>query len=331
MAAPTDPAQPDSPGPDVPEVDSPAGVRGGGLRMFGVVLALIAVGFCVYALARDWDRVAASLRESDPTSLVLAIAFSAASMAWLAVLWQRCLLALGVAAPMSEVAVWYFVGELGKYIPGGVWQVIGRSELAHRSRGVRRSTSYASTLLSYGVMCMGAAALCAVMSPFLATGANGTSWAWIFTPALLLVPAAVHPVVVASVVRVVSKIARRRIEIQPLPWRTMLVLVLWSVPAWFFLGAASAALAHGLGTDANLLRVALAAVAAWVVGFLAVPVPAGAGVREVAFATLSGLAAGPAVAIALLARVVLIAVDALGGLLSIGIQRLRDAQAVRRG
>lgn len=313
-----------------PDAAAPASSGGGGLRLFGILLALIAVGFCVYALARDWDRVSSSLRDSDPMSLGIAIVFSAASMFWLAVLWQRCLLALDVAVPLPEVAVWYFVGELGKYIPGGVWQVIGRSELAHRSRGVRRSTSYASTLLSYGVMCMGAAVLCAVMSPFLATGSDGTSWAWVFAPALVLVPVAVHPMVVAAGVRVASKISRRSIGIQPLPWRTMLQLVLWSVPAWFFLGAASAALAQGLGIEANLLRVALAAVAAWVVGFLAVPVPAGAGVREVTFATLSGLAAGPAVAIALLARVVLIGVDALGGLIAIGIQRMKDARSVRQ-
>ncbi len=49
--------------------------------------------------------------------------------------------------------------------------------------------------------------------------------------------------------------------------------------------------------------------AAWIIGFLAIPVPAGAGLRELMFLAASGLDHGPAVAVAAIARLLFIAVD----------------------
>lgn len=299
------------------------------LKAGGFALAAVALGLCVYALARDWDRVSAALRDANPWALGGALVLSAGSMQALAVLWHRCLAALGVRARVGEVSSWYFVGELGKYIPGGVWQVVGRSELAYRRHQINRSTSYASTLLAYGAMTLGAVFVCALASPWFATGTSGTAWAWLLLPGVVVVPVVIHPRVVGAAVGVVARLSRRDLQVTPLSWRTMAALLAWSLPAWVLLGGASAALAAGLGSDGNEVRIAVAAVAAWLIGFLAVPVPAGAGVREVVFAVFSGLAAGPAVAVALLARALLIVVDAAGGLVSIGIHRVADRRAAR--
>jgi len=74
-------------------------------------------------------------------------------------------------------------------------------------------------------------------------------------------------------------------------------------------------------------RVVFAAVLSWVVGFLAVPVPAGAGVREAVLLAASGLDGGVAAATAIIARVIFIAVDAVGGLLGAPVAGRRRAGA----
>jgi uncharacterized membrane protein YbhN (UPF0104 family) len=292
-------------------------------RWVGIALAIVAIGFCAYALVRDRERVVAALSDADPVLLAPALLLGAGSMAWLGVLWHRCLHRLGTVAPLRQVVGWYFVGEMGKYAPGGVWQVVGRSELAHRDRGVARSTAYTSTLVSYAAMCLGAALLCGLMSPFLALGPDGVAWAWLFSPAVVLVWVVTVPALPRAALRLGSRVLRRELSAPVLPWRETNALVLWSLPAWVLLGGSSAAVAASLGLDADPLRVALAAVAAWVVGFLAVPVPAGAGVREVVFVSLCGLAAGPAVAVAVLARAVLVVVDAGGGAVALAARRGR--------
>lgn len=291
------------------------------VRVGGVTVAVVALGLCAYALARDWDRVSTSLANADPSLMVLSVVLGAGSMISLAVLWARCLAALGAVAPTRSVVGWYFAGELGKYLPGGVWQLIGRSELARRMGGIPRPTAYTSTMMAYATMCLGAAFVCGLASPFLALGPEGTSLAWFFAPAVVLVPLSVHPRVVGAAASLVARLTRRRLSVQALPWHRSIALVAWSLPAWLLLGAASAAVAAALDVEGGLTRVALAAIAAWIIGFLAIPVPAGAGVREVSFLVLSGLAAGPAVAVAVLARASLLVVDAVGGVIALLAQR----------
>src|SRR5690606_16762972 len=86
-----------------------------------------------------------------------------------------------------------------------------------------------------------------------------------------------------------------------------------ATPTWLLVGLGSALIVKALGYEQSPTRVATAAVAAWLVGFLFVPVPAGAGIREAVFIALCGLASGPGAAVAGLARVNFLLVDGIGG------------------
>ena len=95
------------------------------------------------------------------------------------------------------------------------------------------------------------------------------------------------------------------------------------MPAWLALGGSSVLVASALDVSSDPARIAFAAVLAWIVGFLAVPVPAGAGVREIVFVTVCGLDAGPAVAVAAISRLFLLAIDLLGGVAGLLASRRR--------
>lgn len=318
QAAPSSPAITESADPE--PATAAATSRRSALRIVGAVVAVIALALCGVALWRDGQQVVDSFQRANPWLVAVGLLASAGSMAWLAVLWSRCLAALGADAPLGSVMRWYFVGELGKYVPGGVWQIVGRGELAQQHPDISRRISYLSTLLAYATMCLGAVGVCAVASPWIALSTDSRAW-WL-TPGLVAVPVLAHPAPIRGLISLVARLTRRQIAFEPLPWRTTMTLTLWSVPAFAMLGAASSALSIGLGFDDNPLRIAVAAVIAWLVGFLAIAVPAGAGVREIVFATFSGMATGPAVAVALTARVLLVAVDGVGGLIGLAAGRV---------
>lgn len=279
-------------------------------------------------LVESWPRTHAALASAVPGWLVLALALSAAAMLGLALVWWRCLRVFGALVPAASAAAWYFGGELGKYLPGGVWTVLGRGELARRSGRVGRSTAYVTTLLSYGAMCLAAAMVCGVLGPLAAALGRGPAWGWALI-ALLPLAAVVHPRVLSRVLTLGRRITGGRVDLQAPPWRRTAVLVAWCVPAWLLLGAAAVAVTEALGLDQSPLRVALAAVLAWIVGFLAVPVPAGAGIRELLFVLLCGLPAAPATAVAVLARVLLVVVDAVGGIAGLAHSVRAPAQELR--
>jgi glycosyltransferase 2 family protein len=283
------------------------------VRAVGAVVAILAVALCLKTLVDDWSSIRPALEHARRGWVAVALACSAASMIGLGVLWWRCLRLFQVHARPSDAIAWYFGGELGKYLPGGVWQVLGRAELALRG-GLRRSTVYATTLISYGGMLVGAAVTCGVLAPIAAASGGRIGWAWLV---LVLVPLGVvstHPAISGRLLRTGNRLTKGRLTLTAPPWPRMLSLIAFSIPSWVLIGASSCALTAALGYHQQPARIAFAAVSGWIVGFLALAVPAGAGVREVTFIALAGLPGGPAVAVAAAARLALIVVDACGGL-----------------
>lgn len=216
-------------------------------QALAVVPALAGLGFVVALVARHDDEAGDALASASPAWLVLALVLAGAGIVVVALGWARI-----VGGDRRLLVAAFFAGEIGKYVPGGVWPIVGRAEHAVRL-GVPRGRAYRSVAES--LVCFYAAAFVA--------------------------PA-------------VFRRARQYL------------------PAWVLIAGATCAVARALDPTAPLLRVGVAAVASWVVGFAAAPVPAGVGVREAAFVGLAGLPAGVGTATALLARLAFVAVDAVG-------------------
>lgn len=280
--------------------------------IIGLLLALFAGSFVVRSLTRDWQEVRDGLADASVGWLVVALLLAAAAMTVMASMWRRVLNLLGADLEQRDTIARYFLGELGKYVPGGVWPVVGRGELAVRA-GVPRAVAYGSVALSLAALYLSAAflALAAVPTMVRTGDAGGAVWVFALLPVGLV---ALHHAVLERARRGGERVLRRNIKL-PIPrWGDSLNLLVRYVPAWLGVGGATWAIAQALGQDADLLAVAPAAILSWVVGFALVPVPGGLGVREAVFVAASGLAAGPAAAVAITARVLFVMVDAGGAM-----------------
>jgi glycosyltransferase 2 family protein len=289
-------------------------------RTVGIAIAVLAIALCAKALSGQWSNIRSSIAHANLGWLGVALATSALSMTGLALLWWRCLHVFNSRPRKRDAIAWYFGGELGKYVPGGIWPVLGRGELALRA-GVARSMAYLTTLISYAAMCIAAGMVCGALAPFIAAGGNGLGWGWLMLALIPIGLGAVHPVVMGRVLALGRRITRGKLDPRPPPWSTMVGLIAWSIPTWLLVGAASSAITAALGYHQQPARVAFAAIAAWIIGFLVVPVPAGAGLREIVFVGVSGLATAPAVAVAAIARLMFVVVDGGGGLAGLYLAR----------
>ncbi|MCP4435890.1 MAG: flippase-like domain-containing protein [Actinomycetia bacterium] len=295
--------------------------RRGGLakvvRVVGVALGVTAIAFLVATLVREWPEVSNALAGASPGGVFVAWLVAFAAMWGLAVLWSGTLHAYGAAPRMVDVSAWYFAGEMGKYLPGGIWPVVGRGELASRS-GVTRSVAYGTTMLSLALMVLGGMLLCAVLAPFSLSGDDFPAALWLAYLALPLGLALLHPAVLGRVFDLLRRTTRGRVDLEPASWGRMVGLAAASVPSWLLVGLSSWLVARSLGYEAGLARTMLAATLAWVVGFAAVPVPAGAGIREIVFVATAGLGTTEATVVATVARFLFVLVDAVGGLAGLG-------------
>jgi uncharacterized membrane protein YbhN (UPF0104 family) len=288
-----------------------------------LVIGVVACGFVVKTLGSEWDRVRDALADASPGFLLLGLVAAVAGMTTIALGWTDVLALVGARVGRWRVVGWYYVGELGKYLPGGVWPVVGRAELARRG-GVSRSVAYASVGLSLATLYLAAALTALVSLPFSLAG-GGHLGAEMFL--LLLLPAGLlvlHPRVLEPLLRVARRASRRDLEIPVPPWRDTVAVVARYVPAWVFIAAATWAVARAVDPDAPVARVAFAAVLSWIAGFAAVPVPAGAGVREAVFIAASGLDHGLGATVAVATRVLFIIADGGGAAVAAPFLRRRS-------
>jgi len=297
------------------------------MSLVGLVVGGGAVAFVVRALAEEWPRVSDEINDADVGWLALGALCALAAMTSIGWGWRHVMRVLGVDAPLRRVIPWYYVGELGKYIPGAVWPVLGRGELARRG-GVPRSRAYASVALSLGILYLSAMFVAAAFLPFAVSGAGFNPW-MLCLLALPVGVAVLHHDVLERLVAVVARLTKRHIDVDIPRWRDSLLLVLRYVPTWLLVGTATWAVGRSITADISYPRMVFASVLSWVVGFLAVPVPSGAGVREAVLYAASGLDEAGSVFTAVTARIFFVVVDVAGALLCAPlVRRMRGGATV---
>ncbi len=277
---------------------------------FGVLVGGVAGAFVIRALVRDRHTIRAALDTASVGWVGVAGVLAVGGMVAIALPWRFAIGVLGAALDRRQVLARYFLGELGKYVPGGVWPVLGHGELARRA-GVSASVAYGSVVLSLASLYLAAAGVVAVGLP--ASLGDASRW-WLVLLAVVPVGVvALHPRVLGAVVTGLGRLTHRPLDVVVPRWGQSTGLVLRYVPAWLAIGAATWAVARSLDSSAQLVDVGTAAVLSWIVGFVAVPVPGGVGVREATFVAAAGsLDPGVAAVVAVVARVLFVAVDAAG-------------------
>ncbi|MDF5751180.1 lysylphosphatidylglycerol synthase domain-containing protein [Spongiactinospora sp. TRM90649] len=277
------------------------------------VFLVIALGFGVWAVGREWDAVVAGFAELSWVSVALSLAAVLAALGGGMLTWRALLADLGSPLPVRQAAKVFFVGQLGKYIPGSLWPVLAQMEMG-RDLGVPRSRSAAAFFLTLPVQ-MASGLLVAAVTLLAAGPASIGPYSW----ALLLVPVLavlLEPRVINALIGFGLRSLRREPLERPLTRRGMLTALGWALSGWIAYGLHLAAILADAGVSGvSGPRLAVFAVGAfalsWCLGIMTFVVPAGAGVRELAMvAVLSPvLPSGAAIAVALTSRIVLIAGD----------------------
>ena len=108
------------------------------LGVAGAALGLAALGFVGATLADHGDELRDAVDGASVAWLLVALGLSALAMTSIALPWRHAIATLGgPLLPRRESVPRFFLGEIGKYLPGGAWPVVGRAELAVRA-GVSR-------------------------------------------------------------------------------------------------------------------------------------------------------------------------------------------------
>jgi glycosyltransferase 2 family protein len=280
--------------------------RGLRLAVAGVFLAAVAV-----VLAGQWEQARPLLgRLSLPVVLA----------AWALVLtgvyatfrsWRAALADLGGTPPHAGAMRVFYLGQLGKYLPGTVWPVVTQMRLGRDYRVPPRASGAAFVV--FMLMLIGTGLLVGVpVIPLLGRdAADEYRWLVLVLPLFVL---GLTPAVLNRVIAAALRVARRPPMPAPLSLGGILRVAGWALVSWLCYGVHVYLLARRLGADGGALlwlQCTGAFAAAFVSGPLLLVVPAGVGVREAALLLLLGgtVTAPVATVIAVVSRLLFVVGD----------------------
>lgn len=220
-----------------------------------------------------------------------------------AALWGRIVVDLGgPALPTMESVRMFMVANLGRYLPGKLWQIAGLAALA-RGRGIPAGTATAAAVLGQGMALV--AATLVGLGALVGGPPEIRHWG---LPGAMVVVAVTGVGLVPAVFRRATSLWFRMARQEAPPSLGSVHAVRWLglyVANWALYAFSFWLLAASFGYRAGMIPVGSAFAAAYVLGYIMVFAPAGVGVREgflVAFLT-PFFGAGASAALALIARV----------------------------
>ena len=313
--------EPPAPTPDVPTAEPvpPPGASGRGrgfLRRAATVLVVGAgVVFVGLTIQRNWTQIGSYDWRVRWGQMAISVVILTVSLGWSVFVWKRVLDRFddpGVS--FSRLLRISFLSKMARYIPGKVWQFVAVGQLA-RDTDSRPLVMITSMLVHAGIVLLSAV----FASAFLIAEEVELLAAY---PAISVVTlaalslAAAHPAVINLALSVLARVTRQ----ETLRWHgrwlgslevffgSLLSWIADGFAFWLFLGAL-------LPVEATWILPFIGIHAfSFVVGYVTVVAPAGAGVREATMTALlrSAFPVGAAAVLSVLARLWSIAGDLLG-------------------
>jgi len=286
------------------------------------------------AVARQWGDVRHSLGAVHPAWGLVSLSgvLVLSSYALLIQTWRVMLESWG-GRPFpyrSATRIW-FVSNLGKYVPGKVWQITAMSALAQREGISPVAATGSALVINLANILSGFVLVLGGGLRLLDTATGGHSSTAIAIAAVLLSGLLLLPVLLPRVAAIAARLTGRDVVVPRLAARPVWLATLGTAAAWLLYGLAFAALARSVlpGVRGSLADAVAVYTISYLAGYLFVPAPGGLGVREwtmVQGITTLGLASqGDAWVLAFASRLWLTVLEVLPGALFILFGGLRRA------
>lgn len=278
------------------------------LHRLGNTLSICAMLFVISTLYRNFGDI--PLSQVTPLSLLVfstSAALYALCLVFFAAIWWLIVRGESSIRYVDAFTI-YAKANIAKFIPGNVFQFVGRYSLAKQT-GISTSTIMTSIVLESLIMIATALALSSyrILDPALMKSIGIERYHTFYLFAFLTV------IAVGTLTLVSKKLRKTFVEIKKvLSIKTLILCCLINLVIWMIYGFAAGLAFQGVWPDIDTLSVvnfATAYAAAWVLGYMMPGAPGGIGVREAVLYFFftpymgSGVAAGLCVVMRILATI----------------------------
>jgi len=258
----------------------------------GLAIMVMVVIWFTRRIEGHWEAIDDKIRSTSFIRIFIAsVMFAIFLFLFRAISWRRILIGFGHRLPVAAATRIWSVSELARYLPGAIWQVLGRVYLVRRY-GVDAATSSTSQVLELTIFLLANLFAGLVCLPWFGGRMDADARWYLYlatglAPLLLLL---LHPKIFLGVINRLLKWVGKPPFALRLQKRLLAKLMAWSMLGLAWQGLALWVLMSQpdtLGLKLSQLPLIVGAYClAWCAGFLAVTNPAGFGVREAVLVTI---------------------------------------------
>lgn len=250
-------------------------------RALQVAVLGIILYFLFQNLRHNWQEVAEYEWRFDIPRLVLSLLALCAVLGAMIPIWRVILRRMGCDLPMGKAWRIWFISNLGKYVPGKVWQVTGMVYLCERE-GIPRRATAVSVILAQALSTLSAAGLFGLYAVLEGRRHIDPAWTYSIGGVLIAGGVAVHPWVLERALNFALRSLKRDPVRIPFTFGQLLCITGLYTLSWCGYGLALYVFISSLASISSGLIWALIPIhaMAYTAGLLAPLMPGGLVVRE---------------------------------------------------
>lgn len=303
------------------------------LRAVGALFLVAVLWYFARNVANQWSSIADVWSDLHVRWGMMALSGGVVFLSYAVLIetWRRTVSAWGGELRFGAAARIWFISNLGKYVPGKVWQIGAMGVLAQQE-GVTATAAVGSSLV---VNLVNIVAGCLVIA--VSGGAGVAPSSLIPLTIVAAIVAAATPWVLPVLFRAASRISGRELVAPRIPPSAVLIALAGCAIAWVLYGIAYEFLAIALfgstaGTTASYIAVFTLS---YLIGYLVLFAPGGVGVRETSLTAAMAAAHMEAGAdgfiLVIISRLWLTVLEATPGLLLLTLRRFRPTPTIPHG
>lgn len=244
------------------------------------LLPILIILFLARSILSNWQQIREYPWQFDFPLLALAALFSSTWFFLRTWIWWQLVREMHEHVPYWPAFRVFMISEVARYVPGKIWQYVSRIYLAQRYH-IPPALTLTSALVEL-LMIMVAAGVLTLANASRILPALEEQYRPLFLLALLAALALVHPKSLKLWSRVLAKFLRQEWVPFDVRYSHLVTILAASLLTWVLSGFGFALFVQALthGTDGHTAQLGTIYAASWLIGLLAIIVPAGVGVRE---------------------------------------------------